>query len=88
MDEPDYLKNDGKYVYIVSRNTLSIIDAYPAEDASLILKIALDIEHQYIQNMFLNGDRLVIFYNGQSDEKLSQSLTLFQDHHMIQSHTH
>ena len=53
VDEPDYLKNDGKYVYIVSRNTLSIIDAYPAEDASLILKIALDVEHQYIQNMFL-----------------------------------
>ena len=70
VDEPDYLKNDSKYVYIVSRNTLSIIDAYPAESASLILKIALDVEHQYIQNMFLNGDRLVIFYNGQSDEEI------------------
>ncbi|KER06925.1 Deoxycytidine triphosphate deaminase protein [Marine Group I thaumarchaeote SCGC AAA799-E16] len=23
VDEPDYLKNDGKYVYIVSRNTLN-----------------------------------------------------------------
>ncbi|MCV0431280.1 beta-propeller domain-containing protein [Nitrosopumilus sp.] len=70
VDEPDYLKNDSKYVYIVSRNTLSIIDAYPAEDAKLILKIALDIESQYIQNMFLNNDRLVIFYNGQSDEEV------------------
>ena len=70
VDEPDYLKNDDKYVYIVSRNTLSIIDAYPAEDAKLILKIALDIESQYIQNMFLNEDRLVIFYNGQSDEEI------------------
>ncbi|KFM21756.1 copper amine oxidase-like protein [Marine Group I thaumarchaeote SCGC AAA799-B03] len=70
VDEPDYLKNDGKYVYIVSRNTLSIIDAYPAEDAKLVLKIALDIESQYIQNMFLNEDRLVIFYNGQSDEEI------------------
>ncbi|MCE2614694.1 MAG: beta-propeller domain-containing protein, partial [Nitrosopumilus sp. (ex Thoosa mismalolli)] len=70
VDEPDYLKNDGKYVYIVSRNTLSIIDAYPAENASLILKIALDVEHQYNQNMFLNGERLVIFYNGQSDREI------------------
>ncbi|WP_371504693.1 beta-propeller domain-containing protein [Nitrosopumilus adriaticus] len=70
VDEPDYLKNDSKYVYIVSRNTLSIIDAYPAESAKLILKIALDIESQYIQNMFLNGDRLVIFYNGQSDDQI------------------
>ncbi|NNM03449.1 MAG: copper amine oxidase [Nitrosopumilus sp.] len=70
VDEPDYLKNDSKYVYIVSRNTLSIIDAYPAESAKLILKIALDIESQHIQNMFLNGDRLVIFYNGQSDDQI------------------
>ncbi|MDC4230816.1 MAG: beta-propeller domain-containing protein [Nitrosopumilus sp.] len=70
VDEPDYLKNDSKYVYIVSRNTLSIIDAYPAESAKLILKIALDIESQYIENMFLNGDRLVIFYNGQSDDEI------------------
>lgn len=70
VDEPDYIKNDSKYVYIVSQNTLSIIDAYPAESAKLVLKIALDIESQYIQNMFLNDDRLVIFYNGQSDDEV------------------
>ena len=69
-DEPDFLKNDSKYVYIVSKNTLSIIDAYPAESAKIILKIALDIESQYIQNMFLNKDRLVIFYNSQSDNEI------------------
>lgn len=70
VDEPDYLKNDSKYVYIVSQNTLSIIDAYPAESAKLVLKIALDIESQWIQNMFLNGDRLVIFYNGDSQDEV------------------
>ena len=70
VDEPDYIKNDSKYVYIVSRNTLTIVDAYPAEDAKIVLKIALDIESQYIQNMFLNEDRLVIFYNGQSNDEI------------------
>jgi len=70
VDEPDYLKNDSKYVYIVSHNTLSIIDAYPAESAKIILKIALDVESQYIENMFLNEDRLVIFYNGQSNDEI------------------
>jgi len=70
VDEPDYLKNDSKYVYIVSQNTLSIIDAYPAESAKLVLKIALDIDSQYIQNMFLNENRLVIFYNGQSQDEI------------------
>ncbi len=72
VDESDYLKNDSKYVYIVRGNTLSIIDAYPAEDASLILKIALDVELSYIQDMFLNEDRLVIFYNGHKYEEAIQ----------------
>ena len=70
VDEPDFIKNDSKYVYIVSNNTLTIIDAYPANSSKIILKIALDVESQYIQNMFLNGDRLVIFYNAQSDKEI------------------
>ena len=70
VDEPDYLKNDGKYVYIASGDTLSIIDAYPAENATLILKIALDIDPNQIENMFLNNDRLLIFYTGHSNEDM------------------
>jgi uncharacterized secreted protein with C-terminal beta-propeller domain len=66
VDEPDYLKNDGKYIYIVNQNWLTIIDAYPAENATVVLKIALDIEQQNLENMFLNGDKLVIFYYGYS----------------------
>jgi len=66
VDEPDYLKTDGKYIYIVNQNWLTIIDAYPAENAKVILKIALDIEQQNLENMFLNGDKLVIFYYGSS----------------------
>ena len=57
VDEPDYLKTDGKYLYIVNQNWLTIIDAYPAENAKVILKIALDIEQQNLENMFLNGDK-------------------------------
>lgn len=64
VDEPDYLKTDGKYIYIVNQNWLTIIDAYPAENAKIVLKIALDIEQQNLENMFLNGDKLVIFYYG------------------------
>ena len=67
VDEPDYLKNDARYVYIASGNMLQIIDAYPAESAETVLKIALDIGSESIDNMFLNGDRLVIFYNDLSE---------------------
>ena len=66
VDEPDYIKTDGKYLYIVNQNWLTIVDAYPAENAKVVLKIALDIEQQNLENIFLNGDKLVIFYYGSS----------------------
>ena len=63
VDEPDFLKNDGKYVYILSGDKVTILDAYPAENASIIMKVGIDIpQGQALQNMFLNRDRLVIFY--------------------------
>jgi inhibitor of cysteine peptidase len=63
VDEPDFLKNDDKYVYIVYGDKLTIIEAYPAESAKIVLKIGIDIaEGQSLQNIFLNKDRLVIFY--------------------------
>ena len=65
VDEPDFLKNDGKYVYILSDDKLTIIDGYPAEDAKIVLKMGIDVERQNMQNMFLNEDRLVIFYRGE-----------------------
>ncbi|MEX1996689.1 MAG: beta-propeller domain-containing protein, partial [Nitrosopumilaceae archaeon] len=67
VDEPDFLKNDGKYAYIVSEDKLTIIEAYPADSAKQILKIGLDVQGQYLQNMFLNKDRLVIFYSGSGE---------------------
>ncbi|MFY3741421.1 MAG: putative secreted protein with C-terminal beta-propeller domain [Candidatus Nitrosomirales archaeon] len=68
VDEPDFLKNDGKYVYILSDDKLTIIDAYPAENATVVVKVGLDVQGQSLQNMFLNKDRLIIFYNGQGEE--------------------
>jgi len=70
VDEPDFLKTDGKYVYIVSENRLTITDVYPAKDAKIIFKTSLDIEPQNLQNMFLNENRLVVFYYGTSQEEI------------------
>jgi len=64
VDEPDFVKNDGKYLYILMDNNLTIIDAFPPEDAQTILDLKLDIPYQNnVQNLFLNGDRLVVLYN-------------------------
>ncbi|HET6458294.1 MAG TPA: beta-propeller domain-containing protein [Nitrosopumilaceae archaeon] len=63
IDEPDFLKNDNKYAYILSQDKLTIIDAYPGNTAKIVSKIGLDVNGANLQNMFLNKDRLVIFYN-------------------------
>jgi uncharacterized secreted protein with C-terminal beta-propeller domain len=73
VDEPDFLKNDGKYVYILSGDRLTIVDAYPAENANVVVKIALDIQQgQYLQNMFLRNDTLVILYQEYSQDFVIQ----------------
>ena len=59
-----------KYVYIVSEQNLKIVEAYPAENAKIIFKSVLDIEQQNLQNMFLNDDRLAIFYYGTSQDEI------------------
>jgi uncharacterized secreted protein with C-terminal beta-propeller domain len=73
VDEPDFIKNDGKYAYILSGDRLTIVDAYPAQNASVATKVALDIQQgQYLQNMFLNNDTLVIFYQEYSQDYVIQ----------------
>ena len=64
VDEPDFVKNDARYIYVVTGSTLAIIDAYPATSASVISKTDLSDTPQEI---FINGDRLVLFTTGQAD---------------------
>lgn len=68
VDEPDFLKNDGRYVYILKNDKLTIIDAYPPENARVITKVGLDVQAQNLQNLFLNKDRLVIFYQSSDQD--------------------
>ncbi len=58
VDEPDIVKNDGKYIYTVSGNKIVIVDAYPAESASILSEIDVNGTPQEI---FINGDRMTVF---------------------------
>lgn len=58
VDEADIVKNDGKYIYAVSGNKIMIIDAYPAENAKVLSSIEFN---NTLQEIFINGDRLVVF---------------------------
>ncbi|MEO9362532.1 MAG: beta-propeller domain-containing protein, partial [Nitrososphaera sp.] len=63
VDEPDFVKNDGRYAYVLSGDKLTISTVYPPENATIVSKIGLDIKGgQYLQEMFLNNNTLVVFY--------------------------
>ena len=64
VDEPDFAKNDARYIYVISGNTLTIVDAYPATSASVLSKTELEDTPREI---FINDDRLVLLKTGTSD---------------------
>jgi inhibitor of cysteine peptidase len=58
VDEADIVKSDGEYLYIVSGNNLTIVKAYPPEEAAVVSKITLDGS---ISGIFINQNKLAIF---------------------------
>jgi len=61
VDEADFLKNDGRYIYIISGETLSILEAFPAEDARIVSETRIE---GFPTTLFLAGDRLTVFATG------------------------
>jgi inhibitor of cysteine peptidase len=61
VDEPDIVKTDGTYLYVVANNTVFIIKAYPVMEAAILSRISL--QNVSISNIFIRGDRLIIFGN-------------------------
>ncbi len=59
IDEPDIVKTDGTYLYVIAGQTLYIIKAYPVGDATILSRI--HIANVTISSIFLRGDRLIIF---------------------------
>jgi inhibitor of cysteine peptidase len=60
VDEPDIVKNDGKYIYVVQGRKVYVIDAFPAEDMQILDEIEFE---DYISNIFINDDKLIVFGN-------------------------
>jgi len=65
VDEADFLKNDGKYIYIVSGGTLAIVEAFPAKDAKIVSETWIGGSPKAL---FLKGDRLVVFATAVEEE--------------------
>ena len=60
VDEADIVKTDGEYIYVVSGNNVTIVKAYPAEEARVVSKISVN---GTIMGIFINGDKLGIVHN-------------------------
>ena len=64
VDEADIVKNDGKYIYTISSGKVIILNAYPAESANILSEIG--IANGTATEIFVNGDRLIVFGNSQN----------------------
>ncbi|HLC61124.1 MAG TPA: beta-propeller domain-containing protein [Candidatus Nanoarchaeia archaeon] len=64
VDEADIVKNDDKYIYTLTQNKLVIIDAYPADNAKILSETKIGGN---TRNIFVNGDRLVVFSDGNDE---------------------
>lgn len=58
VDEADFVKNDGAYVYILADGRFQIVDAWPADQAHRVA--AVDIEGTPTK-LFVHADRAVVY---------------------------
>ncbi|MBM4353129.1 MAG: hypothetical protein FJ109_04930, partial [Deltaproteobacteria bacterium] len=58
VDEADFMKNDGKYIYILANGMFQIVEAFPADKAHRISSTKLDGAPR---SMFVHKDRAVIY---------------------------
>ena len=60
VDEPDVVKTDGTYLYILANGKIFIIRAFPPGEATVLSKITAT-NNECIHTMFINNDHLIIF---------------------------
>ena len=60
VDEPDMVKNDGKYIYTINGQKIIITQAYPADSMRIISEIDIN---KSAYEIFLNEDKLIVFAN-------------------------
>ncbi len=58
VDEADFVKTDGSYVYVVADGRFQVIDSWPAAEARRIASVDMEGTPR---RLFVHGDRAVIF---------------------------
>ncbi|MGA1865485.1 MAG: beta-propeller domain-containing protein [bacterium] len=58
VDEADFIKNDGSYIYILTDDRFLIIDAWPPQNANIISRMKIE---GIPRKLFVANDRALIF---------------------------
>jgi hypothetical protein len=58
VDEPDFVKNDGKYIYLVAGNQLRIVEAWPPESARTISRFTIAGQ---ARKLYVTQNRAVVY---------------------------
>lgn len=80
VDEADILKNDGKYIYMIAKNKLVIVEAFPAETMKKVSEIEMEKEYRAV-DMYISGDKLFLvtdnYTNSYSNTNVKTKVILF-----------
>jgi hypothetical protein len=73
VDESDFVKNDGDYLYVINGYDLAIIDAWPVDDMTEIARMPIA---GYPVSMFLMDDKLAVlsYVEGATESNTSAGL--------------
>ena len=74
VDEPDIVKNDGEYIYVLNGKKILIVDSYPAEQMKLVGQIDFN-ESVNIRNMFIKEDKIIAFGSTYNYEPYSSGIS-------------
>jgi hypothetical protein len=58
VDEADFIKNDGQYIYLAQNGALRIVDAWPADQTHAVSSTKLDGEPR---KLFVEGNKAVVY---------------------------
>lgn len=60
VDEADYIKTDGNYIYVLTTDSIKIIKSYPADDMEEVGSYSFQSENFSPREMYLDGDQVVV----------------------------
>lgn len=78
VDEADILKNDGKYIYMIAKNKLIIVEAFPAENMKKVSEIEMENGYRAI-DMYISGDKLFLVTDDYNRDYGSNSFRLYNN---------